>query len=752
MSALIEAIEDESSEVRRAAGGLLRQIARDDVEMRNRVEEAVTHARRRMESAAAEPSAVVRRGGETLCDGRTVQEWIALLGQHYVPNEIFGRSGRGRPAEAIRAIGPTEAVPAMIEALTEEDWRMRVGAADGLGMFGADAKSAIPALVQALEDKSQQVRHLAAHSLDTISSSVGAEPTAALLKLLEHEDASVQLAAARAVLGIDADHKPAIGLLKDALAGLLRPGAAARFGLEDLEEEEFETVPEEPEPEEEPQQSIRKVAVVAYGPRHELAMEAMTVLGSLGARAAPAVPELIEILCSDDVRNTNADDYSRRAAAETLGQIGPAAKGAIPAMIQALKDPEHGVCATASRNLAKLSPEAVPAQLMDLMDDPDADYRQAAHWALRHFGEVGVAVLVDRLGHNDPKARIAVLESLNSYPNPEADFVVVEKALDDDDPEIRLVAVEKVRMEFCPNTASRALAALSKVAEDEDPRVREAAALRRRQIEERMRLGRVSTVGQAMWKHCEAHGSFPPAASRDEEGKPLLSWRVALLPYLGEQALFDRFDHDQPWDSPHNLKLLDRIPEMYCPLGRKKDGKTTLMVFVGDGTPLGGREPVSMADFTDDPSETIMLVEAGPNKAVPWTKPEDIAFDSRDPMAALGAIPEEGLVAVFFSQHTDIIPKDIDPETLKALVTYRGGEKIDFRKAAERRRRLGPDAKPPEPKPPVPFQFTPAPRFEAHREGNRDHRCDDGKGCGQMGAGSWRQSNCVSRRKDRPGR
>ena len=113
---------------------------------------------------------------------------------------------------------------------------------------------------------------------------------------------------------------------------------------------------------------------------------------------------------------------------------------------------------------------------------------------------------------------------------------------------------------------------------------------------------------------------------------------------------------------------------------------------VGDETPLGGREPVNIADFTDDPSETIMLVEAGPNKAVPWTKPEDIAFDSRDPMAALGAIPEEGLVAVFFSQHTDIILKDIDPETLKALVTHRGGEKTDFWQAADRRRRLGPDA------------------------------------------------------------
>jgi HEAT repeat protein len=195
-------------------------------------------------------------------------------------------------------------------------------------------------------------------------------------------------------------------------------------------------------------------------------------------------------------------------------------------MIQALKDPEHGVRGTASRNLAKLSPQAVPAQLMDLMDDSDADCRRAAHWALRHFGKVGVAVLVDRLDHKDPKARIAALESLNSLPNPEADFAVVEKALDDDDPEVRLVAVEKVWMSS-NGYASRALAALTKVAEDEALRVREAASLRRRQIEERMRLGRVSTVGHAMWKHCEAHGRF---ARRGRQAAVELASGVVALP------------------------------------------------------------------------------------------------------------------------------------------------------------------------------------------------------------------------------
>jgi hypothetical protein len=49
-----------------------------------------------------------------------------------------------------------------------------------------------------------------------------------------------------------------------------------------------------------------------------------------------------------------------------------------------------------------------------------------------------------------------------------------------------------------------------------------------------------------------ANGHFPPHASYSPDGKPLLSWRVHILPYLEEQALYSQFRLDEPWDSEHN--------------------------------------------------------------------------------------------------------------------------------------------------------------------------------------------------------
>ena len=58
-------------------------------------------------------------------------------------------------------------------------------------------------------------------------------------------------------------------------------------------------------------------------------------------------------------------------------------------------------------------------------------------------------------------------------------------------------------------------------------------------------------------------GAFPPRVHRDREGRPLLSWRVLILPYMEQNELFSRFHLDEPWDSPHNRTLIDPIPPTY---------------------------------------------------------------------------------------------------------------------------------------------------------------------------------------------
>ena len=77
-------------------------------------------------------------------------------------------------------------------------------------------------------------------------------------------------------------------------------------------------------------------------------------------------------------------------------------------------------------------------------------------------------------------------------------------------------------------------------------------------------------IGRGMHIYHEVNGRLPPAAITDKDGKPLLSWRVAILPYVEQQALYNKFKLDEPWDSPHNKALIEEMPAVYaCPSGKK---------------------------------------------------------------------------------------------------------------------------------------------------------------------------------------
>ena len=81
-----------------------------------------------------------------------------------------------------------------------------------------------------------------------------------------------------------------------------------------------------------------------------------------------------------------------------------------------------------------------------------------------------------------------------------------------------------------------------------------------------------------MHNYDSTHGSLPPHAIYGKDGKPLLSWRVLILPYIEEQALYEQFHLDEPWDSPHNEPLLRQIPRCYrSPLdGGSAEGLTNV--------------------------------------------------------------------------------------------------------------------------------------------------------------------------------
>jgi hypothetical protein len=203
-------------------------------------------------------------------------------------------------------------------------------------------------------------------------------------------------------------------------------------------------------------------------------------------------------------------------------------------------------------------------------------------------------------------------------------------------------------------------------------------AARRAQV-----MNNFKQVVLAMHMYEATHGRLPAQAVCDGDGKPLLSWRVALLPYLEEGNLHEQFRLDEPWDSEHNLKLLERMPSVYAdpsaPAEQVARGLTTVQVLSGKGTPFAapGRG-LRAGGISDGMSRTIAIVEATPDKAVPWTKPEDIEFNPDQPLAGVGNPQRPGgmFVGGMLDGSVRMIAPDLDPDVFKALVTPNGGEPL----------------------------------------------------------------------------
>jgi hypothetical protein len=184
-------------------------------------------------------------------------------------------------------------------------------------------------------------------------------------------------------------------------------------------------------------------------------------------------------------------------------------------------------------------------------------------------------------------------------------------------------------------------------------------------------------MGLALVNYADTNGALPPAAVRGKDGRPLLSWRVALLPFIEQEPLYKEFHLDEPWDSPHNLTLLERMPKVYAPFSGKKTPQpftTYYQVFVGKGTAFESPEGVALSDFPNGTSHTILVTEAG--EAVPWTKPEDLAYDPDGSLPPLGGVFETSLRVVFADGTVRNFTREaVAQDEFRSLITRDGGER-----------------------------------------------------------------------------
>ena len=181
-------------------------------------------------------------------------------------------------------------------------------------------------------------------------------------------------------------------------------------------------------------------------------------------------------------------------------------------------------------------------------------------------------------------------------------------------------------------------------------------------------------VGLALHNFHDAEGHLPPAAITDPEGKPLLSWRVAILPYIGQETLYKKFKLDEPWDGPNNSKLLDQMPKVYaCPSDPKGVASNTrYQGIVGPGTAFDGEKGITFREITDGTSNTLLVAEA--KAPVPWSKPDDI--DVADVGKGLGSLHPGVANALFADGSVKVIKSSSLPTSIQALSTRAGGETI----------------------------------------------------------------------------
>lgn len=194
---------------------------------------------------------------------------------------------------------------------------------------------------------------------------------------------------------------------------------------------------------------------------------------------------------------------------------------------------------------------------------------------------------------------------------------------------------------------------------------------------------RLQLIAQAMLQYHAEYGSFPPAYVADAKGKPKHSWRVLLLPYLGERSLYQQYDFNLPWDSPTNMALVSRMPEVY---GSPGDSGVTLydtsyLVIVGRNTIFPGDKSLKTNDIIDGPGNTLLVVEST-ESGICWLEPRDLEASKMDygvNAATSNCIRSHhpyGAQAAFADGKIHYLTNDLSAEFIEALSTAAKGDDV----------------------------------------------------------------------------
>ena len=184
---------------------------------------------------------------------------------------------------------------------------------------------------------------------------------------------------------------------------------------------------------------------------------------------------------------------------------------------------------------------------------------------------------------------------------------------------------------------------------------------------------RARMLALATLNYESAHRKLPPHTVYDEDGQPLYSGRVNILPFLEQSNLYEKFNRDERWDSKNNRELSETKIETFSSL--KNRGMIRLPVF--PGSVWDSEEGISLGQITDGTSNTILGIEAAPGNEVSWADPTPWTISEKNPMRDVFGDRDE-VTAVFVDGSTHVLKKSsMTNEKLKALLTRGGGEIVD---------------------------------------------------------------------------
>ncbi len=202
------------------------------------------------------------------------------------------------------------------------------------------------------------------------------------------------------------------------------------------------------------------------------------------------------------------------------------------------------------------------------------------------------------------------------------------------------------------------------------------AILKMRQEAERsVSTNNLKQIALAMNNYESTYGHFPQAVVvMGPDGKTPHSWRVELLPYLEQNELFKAYKMDEPWDSPNNKKVLEKMPNVFNADSNQPSTMSSYYVLSGKETAFPGEKGIPITHITDGTSNTIMAVEA--KRDIPWTKPEDLAYDAKKALPKFGGYFPDGFNVALCDGSVRFLNNTVAERVLRALITASGGEVI----------------------------------------------------------------------------